>query len=226
MGWDNTGAPTTSGFHTHKFEPIEGTNVCANCDKFEDNPIHVTRCECGDMRDNPHCPIHNPILVKKCICTFPSSGAIQISPNCPVHDYYDSKCSCIGKGNGLLTRAASCPIHGAPSEKGVEFTHGAKRSTRKPPYFLVPIELIEAVAWTRLEGDKKYGVDNWKKGDKAFFVDCLCHAQEHLHKAADTGDQDSLMIHLSHAACNIAFILWAMKRGKVDREDFWEVSHV
>jgi len=109
------------------------------------------------------------------------------------------------------------------SATGVEFSGGARRRDRKPPFFLVPRELLEAVAWTRLEGDRKYEPGNWQKGDKEFFVDCLSHAIQHLMDAPWEAAED-FDTHLGHAACNIAFILWAKRRGVVSREDFQQVA--
>jgi hypothetical protein len=100
--------------------------------------------------------------------------------------------------------------------KQAQFEGGAKRGSRKPPYFLVPVELMEAVAWTRLEGDVEYEPGNWMDGDREFFVDCLGHAIEHLLLAPFDYSED----HFGHAATNIGFILWAIKHGKVERSDF------
>jgi hypothetical protein len=96
---------------------------------------------------------------------------------------------------------------------------------RKPQHHLVPIELMAAVADTRVEGDVKYGVGNWMKGSKEFFVDCLGHAIEHLMLCA-WDEEESIWTHLGHAATNIAFILWALKRGKVTRADFQNAATV
>lgn len=63
------------------------------------------------------------------------------------------------------------------------------------------------------------------QGDKKFFVDCLSHAIEHLYDAA-FDDTDSAETHLGHAACNIAFILWALKRKIITREDFRRVAEI
>jgi hypothetical protein len=108
------------------------------------------------------------------------------------------------------------------NEQRVEFDGGAKRCDKKAPHFLVPIELMEAVAWTRFEGDGKYEPGNWQLGDPEFFVDCLSHAIQHLMEFPWDASED----HLGHAACNIGFILWAMKRGIVTREDFIRVSRI
>ena len=101
----------------------------------------------------------------------------------------------------------------------VEFAGGTKRSSRKPPYFLVPLELMELVGWTRFDGDARYQPGNWMKGDREFFIDCLSHAIEHC-MLAPFDEAEDFTTHLGHAACNLAFIAWAVRRGKVTREDF------
>ena len=102
---------------------------------------------------------------------------------------------------------------------GATFEGGTKRSGRKPAYHFVMVELMEAVARTREEGDRKYAPGNWMKGSKEFFVDCLGHAIEHLMLCA-WDDEESIFTHFGHAATNIGFILWALARGKVTRRDF------
>jgi hypothetical protein len=111
------------------------------------------------------------------------------------------------------------------AEVNAEFSGGTKRSTRRPPYNLVPVELMEAVAWTRHEGDTKYGPNNWMAGDREFFADCLSHAIQHLMDAS-WDDTESLETHLGHAATNIGFILWALKRGKVTREVLQNIARL
>ena len=111
------------------------------------------------------------------------------------------------------------------STTSVEFAGGTKRSARLKPLFLVPSELIEAVAETRCEGDRKYEPGNWMKGDREFFVDCLSHAIQHLLDAP-WEEEEILETHLGHAATNIAFILWALRRGKIQSEDFRNVARL
>jgi hypothetical protein len=111
-------------------------------------------------------------------------------------------------------------LPGERADRRVMFQGGTYRESRRPMYHLVPIELLQAVAQTRQHGDLKYEPGNWKKGDRAFFVDCVNHTIEHLW---DTVDPDSLtdpMVSLGHAATNIAFMLWALRRGVIERRDF------
>lgn len=107
-----------------------------------------------------------------------------------------------------------------PKEKMVAYSGGAKRGGRKLPLFLCPLELVEAVADTRLEGDLKYEPGNWTKGDAEFFLECNSHAIAHLFEATDTDHSEDILTHLGHAATNIAFMLWAIRRGVIRREDF------
>ncbi len=100
---------------------------------------------------------------------------------------------------------------------------GAMRATRPTMLHLVPVELIRAVGEARIEGDVKYGPGNWQRGTPAFYVGCLNNAIEHLLGAAGMNpseEDEGIETHLGHAACNIAFILWALPRGRVKREDF------
>jgi len=116
-------------------------------------------------------------------------------------------------------------LPGISQDNGATFEGGTKRSGRKPAYHLVMIELMEAVARTREEGDRKYRPGNWMKGSKEFFVDCLGHAIEHLVLCV-WDEEESLWTHLGHAATNIGFILWALARGKVSRRDFQRAAVV
>jgi hypothetical protein len=77
---------------------------------------------------------------------------------------------------------------------------------------------MEEVAATRTEGDRKYGPNNWMRGSREFFVDCLGHAIDHLMDCA-WDEKEPLETHLGHAATNIGFILWALKRGIITKAD-------
>jgi hypothetical protein len=106
----------------------------------------------------------------------------------------------------------------------VQFKGGTYRESRKPLYHLVPIELMQAVAETRRRGDMKYEPGNWKKGDRVFFVDCLNHCIEHLYNVTESETLEGAGEALGHAATNIGFMLWAMRRGLVTRRDFEQAA--
>ena len=82
---------------------------------------------------------------------------------------------------------------------------------------MIPFEFLESVAEALTRGTAKYGPYNWKRGQKDFFLDAWNHAFVHLQKFKE-GDRSE--DHLAHLACNVAFMVWAVKNGVVSLEDF------
>jgi hypothetical protein len=97
------------------------------------------------------------------------------------------------------------------------FPGGARRTDRKPRFDLIPFEFLEAVAEVLTSGAVTYGPYNWKRGQKDFFLDAWNHAFVHLQKFKE-GDRSE--DHLAHLACNVAFMVWAVKNGVVSQQDF------
>lgn len=71
------------------------------------------------------------------------------------------------------------------------YTSGASTSGNKPPYECLTFEFLRRAA-ERMRKGLHYGKHNWKKGaaDKAFILDRLNHAIEHLKKAQEEIDND------------------------------------
>jgi len=97
------------------------------------------------------------------------------------------------------------------------FRGGAQRRDRKPRLDLIPFEFLESVARVLSSGAVKYGPYNWKRGQKQFFLDAWNHAFVHLERFKEG---DASEDHLAHLACNVAFLIWAVKNGVVAQEDF------
>lgn len=74
------------------------------------------------------------------------------------------------------------------------FASGASSSGHKPPYECLTLEFLKRAS-RRMQKGFHYGKHNWKKGakDKAFILDRLNHAMEHLHKALCEIDTDTPM---------------------------------
>lgn len=74
---------------------------------------------------------------------------------------------------------------------------------------LVPTRIIEEIAMVREYGNKKYpdgGIDNWKKVSPERYRDALFrHFLLYLNDPYGV-DEESGLKHLSHMACNIAFL--------------------
>lgn len=107
-----------------------------------------------------------------------------------------------------------------------QFSTGAKRSSKKPRYDLIPFEALEAIAERFELGGKIYGDDNWKKGGEDFYLDAKNHAQHHLlcyiHGILE--DEKSPVDHLKAAAWNLAVLLWyeAQKQRPSPMDDPYE----
>ena len=93
----------------------------------------------------------------------------------------------------------SCPDHKDTS---------AKADTGKPHPSYVPVEIIREVMAIREMGTKKYGSpDNWKDVEPERYHEALLRHILALWKDPYAIDDESGLLHLSHAACNIAFLL-------------------
>lgn len=85
---------------------------------------------------------------------------------------------------------------------------GAKRNDQKKiRYDLIPTELTEAVAKVLTFGAKKYDANNWRLGMK--WSRCIGSLERHIQdfKKGIDYDDESNLLHLGHAATNIAFLL-------------------
>ena len=93
----------------------------------------------------------------------------------------------------------------------------AKADADKLPVTLVPTNIIYEIARVRNYGCQKYkigGKDNWKRVSIDRYMNALAR---HILAAWDDPakvDEESGLLHLSHAACNLAFILELMEENR------------
>ena len=83
----------------------------------------------------------------------------------------------------------------------------AKADAGKEKLTLVPRQILFDVAKVREYGTRKYGdPDNWKQVEKQRYIDAAF--RHFLSYLDDPGgrDEESGLPHLSHLACNIAFL--------------------
>ena len=90
----------------------------------------------------------------------------------------------------------------------------AKSDAGKPRISLVPTQIIRDIAAVREYGTNKYGsADNWKNVEEQRYIDALLrHTLAYMDDPHGT-DAESGLPHLSHIACNVAF-LCEMRRDK------------
>ncbi len=92
-----------------------------------------------------------------------------------------------------------------------------KKDHGKAPVELVPAVFIEEVAKVLAHGVKKYAADDWTKGLPWRRI--LGSTLRHIYAWSRREDIDleSGLSHLSHAACNICFlIVWSKTKKELD----------
>lgn len=88
----------------------------------------------------------------------------------------------------------------------------AKADSGKPNLSLVPKEIIYEIEKVRSFGVKKYkDPDNWKKVEIERYHEALLRHTLAIWEDINARDKESGLLHLSHIATNIAFILELMK---------------
>ena len=93
-----------------------------------------------------------------------------------------------------------------------------KADAGKPMLTLVPRQIIEDIAYVRMFGVAKYkDPDNWKRVDIQRYRDAMFrHMIAYLDDPYGV-DEESGLSHLSHLACNVAF-LCALEHEKMTDE--------
>lgn len=95
------------------------------------------------------------------------------------------------------------PISGAEWE--------AKSDTGKPVLSLVPKQIIYEIEKVRSFGVKKYkDPDNWKLVELERYHQALLRHTLAVWEDVQARDKESGLLHLSHIACNVAFLLEMM----------------
>ncbi len=87
----------------------------------------------------------------------------------------------------------------------------AKADSGKPNLSLVPKQIIYEIEKVRAFGSKKYkDPDNWKKVELERYHQALLRHTLAMWNDVQAKDKESGLLHLSHMATNIAFILELM----------------
>lgn len=96
----------------------------------------------------------------------------------------------------------------------IEWETEAKADTGKPRISLVPTQIIRDIAAVREYGNKKYGdPNNWRTVEEQRYIDALLRHTLAFMDEPNGTDAESGLPHLSHIACNVAF-LCEMRRKK------------
>ena len=88
----------------------------------------------------------------------------------------------------------------------------AKADSGKPNLSLVPKEIIYEIEKVRSFGTRKYkDPNNWKNVEIERYHQALLRHTLAIWEDVNARDKESGLLHLSHIACNVAFLLEMMK---------------
>lgn len=104
-----------------------------------------------------------------------------------------------------------------------------KADTGKPKLTLVPHQILYDIARVREYGNMKYpegGKDNWKKVEIERYRDAAFrHFLLYLQNPKGM-DEESGLSHLSHLACNIAFLCELEKEDDEDKDNEGLIKYI
>lgn len=107
-----------------------------------------------------------------------------------------------------LTREEGYPASKEEIEAALSKAQEAKADAGKAEIRLVPMEIVWAIAWIRMYGNRKYGdPENWKTVEPERYRDALMRHLLHYIYDPKSVDEESGYPHLWHAACNMAFLM-------------------
>ena len=87
-----------------------------------------------------------------------------------------------------------------------------KQDEGKRRLSLVPQRIIHEIAAVREFGIVKYPEESWRQVELQRYLDAaLRHMSAMVSDGIDSRAEDSGLLHASHAACNLAFILELLK---------------
>jgi len=96
-----------------------------------------------------------------------------------------------------------------------EIGPGLKYDKGKLRWDLLPIDQVEKIVEILTYGAAKYADNNWQNvegGIERYYAALLRHLV--AWRKGEKIDPESGMEHLSHAACNIVFLMWLDKENK------------
>ena len=107
--------------------------------------------------------------------------------------------------------------HHKAIEKMIDGSQSAKADSGKPNLSLVPTQIIYEIEKVRSFGSKKYKYpDNWKSVELERYHQALLRHTLAIWDDVGAKDKESGLMHLSHIATNIAFILELMNEDNKD----------
>ena len=116
----------------------------------------------------------------------------------------ENRCVCCGVVIPEGMQVCGCCKNGNP----------VKADAGKPTLSLVPTQIIYEIEKVRSFGVEKYKYpDNWKQVERERYHEALLRHTMAIWNDIAAKDKESGLLHLSHIACNVAFLLEMLKGG-------------
>lgn len=136
-----------------------------------------------------------------CACCFAETP--EVSHMLGIHLCH----KCIGKTSNI--NLANSDVRSL--QTAYENNQNAKADAGKPNLSLVPTQIILEIEKIRAYGTAKYGdSENWKKVELERYHQALLRHTLAIWNDINARDEESGLLHISHMATNIAFILELM----------------
>lgn len=159
-------------------------------------------------------------------CNIDAKWTVQSTSQCecfvPMEAYKGLDFSSVPDGETLL-KAVSNALSGVTEELSEEH-QTAKKDGGKPHPSYVPVKLIEEVMKVREYGTAKYHGDseNWKKVSIDRYHEALLRHVLAIWNDPFSVDEESGLLHLSHIATNVAFMLALHKEERKEDNNSWK----
>ena len=149
---------------------------------------------------------YNGSNAKEILDSFPNKVMVDFDEKDGYGLYYESALGGkikISPGDTIWSNGSTVEIF---AEKET-YSQQAKSDNGKPKLTLVPRKIIFDIAKVREYGNRKYGdPENWKSVEKERYRDAAFrHFMAYLEDPSGV-DEESGLPHLSHLACNVAFL--------------------
>lgn len=96
-----------------------------------------------------------------------------------------------------------------------EMGAGRKLDSGKRRWDLVPFDVLDSLVDVLTHGAAKYAPNNWRtvaEAKERYFAAMMRHLS--AYRQGEFYDPESALPHLSHALCNIVFLLWFHFNGE------------
>lgn len=173
-----------------KMGPLKVTCACAT-DPMVPFGSHYHKCPYNSVRADVKAPdpITRRVAQMRCTCGADAALGMQHAAGCPQEDPGD----------------AARALAESPEPPGYRLEGGARRSERKPAYYMVDIELLRAAGERMEKGRLVHGRANYRQGGPEFVVETFDHLVDHLWLwlAGDSEDD-----HLAAVVANVQILRW------------------